>query len=103
MKTQHSEIATLNDKFRKYGLGYMMTPGIAALGDNVAVTDAIRAYDSFNEDNDPYGEHDFGSLELFGEKIFWKFDYYNPSLQSYCDPLDSSCVRVLTVMLAEEY
>ena len=69
MKTQHSEIATLNDKFRKYGLGYMMTPGIAAL---VTMSLLLTRYalDNFNEDNDPYGEHDFGSLELFGRRSF---------------------------------
>jgi hypothetical protein len=30
--------------------------------------------------NDPYGEHDFGSFELAGEKFFWKIDYYDFAL-----------------------
>ena len=101
--TRATEIANKNDKFRKYGLGFMMTPGISAMSDTITVVEAIRAYDSFSEDNDPYGERDFGSLEWSGEKVFWKIDYYNPSLQSYCDPLDRSCIRILTIMLASEY
>ena len=35
------------------------------------------AFDDFNEDNDPHREHDFGSFELEGEKLFWKIDYYD--------------------------
>jgi uncharacterized protein DUF3768 len=31
----------------------------------------------FNTNDDPYGEHDFGSFELAGEKFFWKIDYYD--------------------------
>ena len=36
----------------------------------------VRDYTDFNEDNDLYGEHDFGSLKIAGQKIFWKIDYY---------------------------
>jgi Protein of unknown function (DUF3768) len=48
----------------------------------------------FNTNNDPYGEHDFGSFELAGEKFFWKIDYYD----SLCefgseDPGDPDEVR----------
>ncbi len=100
--TRATEIATLNDDFRK-GYMFMLTPGIRALSNVQQVVESVRAYDRFNEDNDPYGEHDFGSLECCGEKIFWKIDYYNISLQGWCDPLDNSCTRVLTIMLAEEY
>ena len=67
------------------------------------VDGGVRDYTDFNEDNDPYGEHDFGSLKVAGEKIFWKIDYYDESLSKWCDPLDPDCQRVLTIMLAEEY
>jgi len=32
-------------------------------------------------DNDPHGEHDFGSFELAGNKFFWKIDYYDRRLK----------------------
>ena len=35
----------------------------------------------FEADNDPYGEHDFGSFEYSGETIFWKIGYYDATLK----------------------
>jgi len=40
----------------------------------------VRQFSDFNISNDPYGKHDFGKIELFGETIFWKFDYYDLAL-----------------------
>jgi Protein of unknown function (DUF3768) len=55
--------------------------------------------------NDLYEEHDFGSFEIDGHKLFFKIDYYDKS-RSYHSP-DSSdpsvTERVITIMLAEEY
>jgi hypothetical protein len=39
----------------------------------------VRDFVDFTEDNDPYGEHDFGSFTVSGVKIFWKIDYYDES------------------------
>ena len=63
------------------------------------------AFDDFNADNDPHGELDFGSFELEGEKVFWKIDYYDLAGEFGSeDPTDpKKTLRVLTVMLAEEY
>lgn len=57
------------------------------------------------EDNDPYGERDFGSIELEGERYFWKIDYYDRTLRFGAeDPADTSeTMRVLTLMHASEY
>jgi Protein of unknown function (DUF3768) len=33
---------------------------------------AVRAFDAFSADNDPYGEHDFGIFELDGVTLNWK-------------------------------
>jgi hypothetical protein len=73
-----------------------MTAGIAALGDEVvaAILAKVRAFNSFTEDNDPWAEHDFGSFEHNGEKVFWKIDDHG-GMDGYR--------LVLTVMLAEEY
>jgi hypothetical protein len=83
----------------------MVTRGVAALDCVDAVLAAVRRYSTFNADNDPYGEHDFGSFRLADETVFWKFDYYDVNLQMASpDPADEAVtVRVLTIMLAEEY
>jgi hypothetical protein len=98
-------IADLNDKFRK-GMAsgrIHMTAGVNAKGPEF-VGKAIT-FDDFNADNDPHGEHDFGSFELEGEKLFWRIDYYDLAGDFGSeDPTDpKKTLRVLTVMLAEEY
>jgi len=101
--TEAKKIAKLNDAFRKSGQGITVTTGVQALEDLIGLVDEIRRFKDFNEDNDPYQEHDFGTVYWFGQKVFWKIDYYNPELSGWRDPLDPSCNRVLTIMLAEEY
>ena len=100
-------IRALNDSARRslIGCNVMLTSGVQALGRLPDVLAAVCSFDEFNADNDPYGEHDFGSFELHGEKLFWKFDYYDLALSfASPDPSDPSVtVRVLTIMLAEEY
>ena len=96
-------VASLNDEYRKTRQGFMVTRGISALPNIAKVISMVRDFNEFGEDNDPYGEHDFGSFEYFGEKLFWKIDYYDSALELWTDPLSSECHRVLTVMLAEEY
>lgn len=65
----------------------------------------MMSFDTFTEDTDPHGEHDFGAFEHNGKKLFWKIDYYAPDmLHGSEDPADpSKTTRVLTVMLAREY
>ena len=98
-----TKVAKLNDAFRRSGFGVTITPGVQALEDVVGLIDEIRKLDTFTEDNDPYGEHDFGSVIWYGEKVFWKLDYYDQALQYGEDPLSPKCRRVMTVMLASEY
>ena len=100
-----AKIAALNDAARSNACNYMATRGVMSL-DEVVISDifvAVQEFSNFTEDNDPYGEHDFGSFTAGGNKVFWKIDYYTQDLSSGCDPLDSGCRRVLTIMLAEEY
>lgn len=99
--SRSQKIQKLNDEFRKKQ-SYMFTKGVLALPYAADIADRVRSFDDFNPDNDPYGEHDFGQFFL-NEKIMWKIDYYDQELRFWCDPLDTKCVRVLTVMLAEEY
>ena len=85
----------------------MITPGVRALGVAAlsALIQAVREFDAFTPDNDPYEEHDFGSIDLCGERIFWKIDAYSKCLE-YGSPDASNpevTARVMTIMLASEY
>lgn len=106
---RRARIRALNDQLRRslHGGRILITHGVAALGvDRLrAIVTEMRNFDRFDEANDPYGEHDFGALTISGRRIFWKIDYLDPSLTSAAvDPADESgCIRVLTIMLAEEY
>ena len=71
--------------------------------DLIGLSQAVEDFNSFTEDNDPYGEHDFGSLVFESQKEFWKIDYYDQDLRGWCDPLSANCRRILTVMLPSEY
>lgn len=103
-------IAALNDLCRT-AMGVagrvVQTQGICALtpADQSAIREKVERFEAFTPDNDPYQEHDFGSFEHAGERIFWKIDYYDRTLTKGSeDPSDPSrTVRVLTIMLASEY
>jgi uncharacterized protein DUF3768 len=104
-------VRDLNDRFRKTldpTLGRMMlTAGVDALPSDVRAM-AIRSvatFDAFDADNDPRGEHDFGSFELAERKFFWKLDYYDRSLEfGSDDPAEpTKTMRVLTLMFSMEY
>lgn len=97
-----AKIAKINDEYRR-GTKFTVTPGVQELVDFLGLIEAVREYKDFNEDNDPYGEHDFGSLTWDGNKLFWKIDYHDQELKYGMDPLDPACNRVLMIMLAEEY
>ncbi len=102
-------IQKLNDEFRKTLAGgkIMLTPGVSNLDAKSMELALVRlkTFEEFAPDNDPYGEHDFGAIEIAGQKLFFKIDYYDPGLEFGSeDPADpSKTTRVLTLMLAEEY
>ncbi len=96
------EIQKRNDEFRRLG-AYRFTKVVSGLMNEYGLIVTIAFYNDFHEGNDPYREHDFGSLMWEGKKIFWKIDYYDQNLKFWADPTTDACRRVLTVMLAEEY
>jgi len=96
-------IAALNDTFRQQFNDWYMTTGVQALQDVPGLLKAVQQFNEFTPNNDPYGEHDFGSIVWQNEKTYWKIDYYDQQLQYWCDPLSEECRRVLTVLLASEY
>ena len=102
-------IQRLNDLLRTTMLigKVLLTEGIANLpkATQHRVILAVQEFDDFTEDNDPYGEHDFGALTVDRYRINWKIDYYAPNMMNGSeDPADPAKTRrVLTIMLAEEY
>ena len=96
-------VAAINDEFRESGFGVTLTCGVQSVKDLTGLLRTVRMYNGFNEDNDPYGEHDFGRINWKGDSVFWKIDYYNQALDEWEDPLSPICKRVMTVMLAGEY
>jgi hypothetical protein len=100
---QPNEIARLNDEFRRTTREIFLTQGVQALPDVPGLIGAVRIFNTFTPDNDPWGEHDFGAINWHKERTYWKIDYYDQELVYGENPLSPECRRVLTVMLAEEY
>lgn len=98
-------------------LGFQSLPEAARF----AALAAIARFSKFDDNNDPYGEHDFGAIYRLVDgpwteerpdeettialTVFWKIDYYDPSMTFGSDaPWDEERTkRVLTIMLASEY
>ncbi len=109
-KAKREAIRQLNDRFRMSGPAagdWLVTSGVQSLGE-AAIVLAIQLttqFDAFTPDNDPYGEHDFGSFTLAGHKLYWKIDYYDLRLKfGSPNPADEQITRrVMTILLASEY
>ena len=106
---QAKAIRELNDdlRCRQSGGTMYLTRGVTAMGVGMVplILEAIAACDDFGPENDPYDEHDFGSLIVGTEKIFWKIDYYDTTMEcgspNPADPEVTS--RIMTILLASEY
>jgi len=104
MKSEkHKQIAKKNDLFRTTFFPFLgkliFTDSVASDPNRERIITAVREFNTFNEDNDPHGEHDFGRFTVEGEKFFWKIDYYDSNYEFFQE--DGN--RVLTIMRAEEY
>ena len=87
----------------------LATQGISALGPQ-AVQEILFAVLSFRDEDfresfEPWGDRDMIVVEHHGQKIWGKIDTYDPSGEFMSpDPGDDAVtVRVLTVMLPNEY
>lgn len=111
--TKSQKIAQLNDQFRNnfaYFLVFgqiLTTASIAKLPmeEQMQIFKKVSNFNNFTEDNDPYGEHDFGSFNHNAATIFWKIDYYDQALKYGSDnPADESKTkRIMTIMYSYEY
>lgn len=119
---QAAEIAAQNDLFRKalidraaaiemHSKGIQgqvfVTPGVSGEGMEfqTAALAAVASDDQFDEGNDPYGDHTFGTVTVSDQKLFWKIDLYDMDYTYGSDrPFDTSVTRrVLTIMCPSEY
>lgn len=105
-----TEVRELNDAFRTTFRGgrVSMSSGIASLPDDMRteIFEKVQTFDQFTEDNDAYGEHDFGAVDIGGKhKVFWKIDYYDAAMvYGSEDPANPDVTtRVLTIFFADEY
>lgn len=104
-----SDIATLNDKFRKSFIGgeVLLSAGIAAMSseDKANIVALVQNFDNFTPDNNPYSENDFGTFDYKGEKILWKIDYYDLNNKYHSeDPSNPDITnRILTIMKVFEW
>src|SRR5215210_6318670 len=98
-----AEIRRLNDRLRVHGRGGIVhvTDGIAALSPSTInqIMAAVASFDSFNEENDPHGEHDCAILTVAGVQVLWKVDCFDRSRRFHSpDAADPKVtVRILTI------
>lgn len=104
-----AQIRALNDLLRVQRTGgqLFVTQGICSLGPRYvpAIIQAVTEFADFTADNDPYGEHDYGALDVLGHRICWKIDYWDRQMKyGSPNPADASVTtRILTIMLVSEY
>lgn len=101
-------IAAQNDQFRTKGpLGeiagtFVITQAINAHGPAFvdACVRAVKAFDAFNEDADPFGTHEMGVIEVAGEKVWFRIDLYDTDYEwASPDPTDPEKTRrVMTIL-----
>jgi len=108
MNPKTLKIQQLNDQFRRQvGADWYMSQGVAELSHEkkLQLLALVINFNLFNEDNDPYGEHDFGQVELDNVRYFWKISYYDKNLEyGSPEPSDPAVTRrVLNIMEASEY
>ena len=113
-------IAAQNDAFRKLAClgetpsqpiqGRMhLTSSLAMAEDGLALeaVQAVGAFDIFEPENDPSGWHDFGAVDIRGEKIFWKIDLYEADSDfrygAEAPDNPATTMRVLTIMMAHDW
>jgi len=116
MAIEITNVGCANNRFRADAL--LGNPGhhriLASAGVNAMGPEAVQGIlllvlsfkdKDFRESFDPWGDRDFISVEYCGQTFFAKIATYDPSMEFMSpDPVDDLVtVRVLTVMLPDEY
>ena len=108
MDAKTLKIQQLNDQFRRQvGADWYISRGVAELSNEkkLQLLSLVINFNLFNEDNDPYGEHDFGQVKLDGVRYFWKISYYDKNLEYGSPDASDPAItrRVMNIMEASEY
>lgn len=105
-----ARIRELNDQLRTKGIGgQVVASGTLAYldeGFRNRVLDAVRLTPvETGGGDDPYCEHDFGTVKVDGGSYTWKIDYYDAKMEFGSeDPSDPDrTTRVLTIMKSSDY
>lgn len=105
-----TRVRELNDQFRTMGIGrgtIVITHGVQERGDSFVrqALDAVRTFEKFTYENDPWQEHDFGAFGIGNDRLFWKIDPYDLSMTEMSpNPANEAVTaRVLTIMMSQEY
>jgi hypothetical protein len=82
--TASEQIARLNDQLRAQNsqvgaIHFSRSVGLLPPQQQQQLLQLLKEFNSFSPDNDPYGERDFVTLELDGERYFFKIDYFEKS------------------------
>ena len=110
-------IAKQNDQFRLRMIGkagdeapegrVVVTAAVAAEGRDFQIEAifAVSQFTEFDDDNDPYGDHCIGAVNVRGQKVWWKIDLYDLDYRYGAEtPADPSQTRrVLTIMFPSDY
>ena len=74
------------------------------------MAEAVKAtgmFETFEPENDPEGWHDFGTVEIRDETVFWKIDLYeaDSDFRYGAETPDNpaTTMRVLTIMMARDW
>ncbi len=99
-------IRRLNDEFRKTFVGgrIFLTRGILGLSLELR-REIIRAVQSYAEWEPGNDHHDFGTVQVQRQKVYWKISYLDMQLEHVSPEPSVAAVtrRVLTIMTASEF
>ena len=100
---KQTNISHKNDLLRTTMFNFLgrivLTDTVANSCDRELIISAVRNFNNFNPENDPYGEHDFGKIRVNNQYYFFKIDYYDSTYTFF----QEDGHRVLTIMAAWEY
>ena len=76
-------LAIENDKIRTTLSGgeIYLTRTVESHANRASILNAVKSFNSFSAGNDPYQEHDFGTVEVDGETFYFKFEYCHRDFQ----------------------
>jgi len=100
-KSKSKLIAEKNDECRRTFLNcrIILTASVVHSPNREKIIQAIQNFKYFKKEDDPYGEHDFGTVDIEGNKYFFKIDYYDEHYWLHRE--DGK--RVITIMRSDEY